>query len=192
MTRTVRGLTALLAVAWTATIVNGAAEPPAPPPAAEIVLAEARAQATAGHKAIFVHFSASWCSWCRRLESFLDDESIEPILSRHFIFVRLVVREREPNKHLDHPGGMDVLARFGGEDRGIPFIAMLAADGTLRQNSMMRVEDPKAVGGMENIGYPGEPESIAHFLGMLQTAAPGLTAPDRQTLEAWLVAHQPK
>ena len=45
---------------------------------------------------------------------------------------------------------------------------------------------------MENLGYPGDPESIAHFLGILQTAAPGLTTEERAVLLGWLVANEPK
>jgi len=161
-------------------------------PTAEAVLAEAQVTAKAEKKAILVHFSASWCSWCRRLEAFMHDPAIAPIFERHFVMVRLVVRERDPNKALDNPGGMDVLARFGGADRGIPYTVMLGADGTMLANSLMKSEDATAKDGVDNLGYPGEPESIAHFLGMLQTAAPGLTADERQTLEDWLVAHQPK
>jgi hypothetical protein len=180
------GLAAVLLVPF----VAGADSAPAA--SAESVLAEAQTVATAEHKAIFVHFSASWCKWCKRLEAFLHDEKTEPILRKHFVFVRLVVREREPNTHLDNPGGTDVLARLGGADRGIPFIAVLDAQGRLLANSLLKVDDSNAKDGKENIGYPGEPETIAHFLGMLQTGAPGLTADERQTLEAWLVANAPK
>ena len=161
-------------------------------PAAEAVLTEARATAAVGHKAIFIHFSASWCKWCRRLESFLHDPVVEPVLQRHFVLVRLVVRERDPNKHLDHAGGMEVLAKLGGAERGIPFMAVLGADGTMLANSLMKSTDPEAKDGVDNLGYPGDAESIAHFLGMLRAGAPTMTADELKVLEDWLVANTPK
>jgi thiol-disulfide isomerase/thioredoxin len=165
-----------------------AATTPAP---AEALLTEARTKAAAAEKVVLVHFSASWCSWCRRLETFLHDAAIEPILGRHFVLVRLVVRERAPSEPLNNPGGMDVLTRLGGADRGIPFSAIVAPDGTILANSLVKVDDPNAAGGMQNLGYPGDETSIRQFLDMLQKAAPKLSDRERETLAAWLVAHQP-
>jgi hypothetical protein len=102
------------------------------------------------------------------------------------------VREREPNQHLDHPGGMDVLAGLGGAGRGIPFSAVLAADGTLLKNSLIPVDDPNAEDGVENLGYPGETANIPHFLDMLQAGAPAMTPAERKVLEDWLVERMPR
>lgn len=178
---------AILSVVAVAVSATAAETPPA-----TTVLAEATARAAAEHKAVFVHFSASWCSWCRRLEAFMHEETIAPIFEKYFVDVRLVVREREPNLALNHPGGMEVLTRLGGAERGIPFMAVLAADGTMAANSLMAVDDPQARDGVENLGYPGEPETIGPFLDMMQAGAPAMTAGERKVLEDWLVAHQPQ
>jgi thiol-disulfide isomerase/thioredoxin len=182
-----------VASGWVAAVVLAAWPLGAAGPAdAETILADARTIASAENRAILVHFGASWCKWCKRLEAFLHDGATEPILQKHFVFVRLVVRERQPNVPLNHPGGMEVLARLGGAERGIPFMAVLDASGELLANSLMPVDDRNALNGLANIGYPGEAKTIAHFLAMLQKAAPNMTATERGTLEAWLVAHQPK
>ncbi len=61
-------------------------------PTADQVLAPAKAKAAAEHKAIFVHFGASWCVWCKRLDAFLERPDIRPAFERYFVPV--IVRSK--------------------------------------------------------------------------------------------------
>lgn len=63
-------------------------------PSAEQVLSGARSKAASEDKAIFVHFSASWCPWCQRLEAWLEQPDIKPVFEKHFVRAKLVIRER--------------------------------------------------------------------------------------------------
>ena len=148
----------------------------APPPSAEEVLAKAGAKAGAEHKAIFLHFGASWCGWCKRLDAYLDQPEVKPVFEKYFVPVTLVVQENEKHKDMENAGGDAVATRFGGTAAGLPFIALLDASGKLLVNS-------RPGGTAQNIGYPGKPQEVDWFVKMLRQAAPQMTAEDLKTLE---------
>src|SRR3974377_2121903 len=83
-------------------------------PTAEQVLAPAKAKAAAEHKAIFLHFGASWCGWCRRLDGFLERPDIKPVFEKYFVPVKLVVQESDKNKAMENAGADALLNQFGG------------------------------------------------------------------------------
>jgi thiol-disulfide isomerase/thioredoxin len=146
-------------------------------PTAHQMISAAKARASAEHKAIFVHFGASWCGWCKRLDAFLDQADIKPIFERYFIPVKLVVQENEKNKSLENPGADALLKQLGGPS-GLPYSAFLDAQGGVIVNS--KRDD------LANIGYPAQPEEIDWFIKMMKRAAPGMSAEDLETIEAAL------
>jgi thiol-disulfide isomerase/thioredoxin len=143
---------------------------------ADEVLSHAKAKASAEDKAIFLHFGASWCGWCRKLDAFLEQPDIKPVFERYFVPVKLVVQENEKNKALENPGANALLRKLAGP-AGLPYFAFLDAHGGLIVNS-------KREG--QNIGYPGEPVEIEWFLLMIQKAAPKISEPDVKTIETTL------
>lgn len=151
-------------------------------PAADEVLAKAKAKAMAEQKAIYVHFGASWCGWCKRLDALLERPDFKPLFEKYFVPVKLVVQENEKNKGLENAGADALLKEWGGPD-GLPYSAFLDAKGTLIVNSKRPSPDGSKA---ENIGYPGQAEEIGWFMQMIRKAAPKISEADLKGIETVL------
>ena len=145
-------------------------------PAAEQIIAKAKVQASTEKKTIFLHFGASWCGWCKKLDVFLARADIKPVFEKYFVPVKLVVQENGKNKALENAGADALLRKLGGTD-GLPYSAFLDAQGALIVNSNR---------DGQNIGYPAEPSEVDWFLQMMRKAAPRISEDDLKTIETAL------
>jgi len=94
-----------------------------------------------------------------------------------------VLEERGKHPELNSPGSEKLLAEYGGESMGVPFIVFLDAQGQLLMNSVRSVSrKPKG----ENIGYPALPVEIDWFMTMLRKTIPPVTKSDADAIEMWL------
>lgn len=131
---------------------------------ADDVLKDGLESAKKSGKAAFVHFGAPWCGWCHKLEAWLERPDVHKALSADFVVVKIDIDRME--------GGKRVMERFAGAaPTGIPWFAMLDADGQVLADSFAKPGDAKS-----NIGFPAAAEEIAHFEAMLKKAAKSLSA----------------
>ncbi len=155
-----------------------------PPKTAQDILADAANRAAAEHKILFFEFGASWCSQCRRLETFLSAPENAPIVQKYFVLADVNVQEKL-GKHpeLETPGAEKLLEWFGGTE-SVPFIVFVDANGKGIVTSNRPVAG-KSQG--DNIGYPDAPEEIDWFMTMLKKGVPTISTEEAKTLERWLM-----
>jgi len=141
-------------------------------PKAEDLLQEALQSAGRDGRAVFLHFGAPWCPWCHKLDDWLAGPRPSELLGRAFVERKIDVDRTV--------GGDELLARLRGSSKGgIPWFALLAADGRVLATS----DAPKG-----NIGFPVQPDEIAWFGGMLHKAGGKL---DAAAIDELLASLQP-
>jgi thioredoxin-related protein len=156
------------------------------PESAQNIIKAAMVEARSSKKNVFLIFHATWCGWCKRLETALDSTEIKPIIDKYFVVTRLDVKERgEKIQTHENPGAQKMLAYYGGKSSGLPFLVFFNKKGTMIANSNVM---PKK----QNIGYPGAKEEINAFVKLLKRSAPRLTQKERKIISQYLEKHAPK
>lgn len=110
---------------------------------------------------------------------------MKPIMDNNYVIVRLDVMEHGADKaRLENPGAEALLSKWNGEKAGLPFYVFLGATGK-------RLADSDALPKGQNIGYPGAPDEIAAFTGLLKRTAPHISAGDLSSVTAYFQKHAP-
>lgn len=135
-------------------------------PAADL-LKTAYQQAAKENKKVFVMFHASWCGWCHKMDSSMNDASCKKFFTDNFVIVHLVVDESKNKKHLENPGADEMKIKHHGEGQGIPFWLVFDKDGKLLADSKMRKEGDGAAEG-DNTGCPANEKEVDYFISVLK------------------------
>lgn len=131
------------------------------------VLAEASREAAREKKNVFILFHASWCGWCRKMDMSMNDASVKKYFEDNYVIRHLVVYESKGKENLENPGARELLAKYKGNDLGIPYWLVFDKDGKLLADSKMRVEGQGLEAG-ENVGCPATSEEVGHFITVLK------------------------
>lgn len=135
----------------------------APPPSAGDVIESVLKRSTKEKKKVMVIFHASWCGWCHKMDSSLVDPSVKAAVDREFIVEHLTVMESKNKTHLENPGAMDYMKKWGGSEQGLPFWVILSDKGEYLFDSRME-ENGKLV----NSGCPASEKEVEFFIGLLK------------------------
>ena len=138
-----------------------------PPPSATDVLADACRLATKENKKVMIIFHASWCVWCHRMDSSMNDPVCKKLFDDRFVVRHLVVDESDNKKQLETPGGKEMMEKYNGKDVGIPYWLIFGSDGQLLTDSRIR----KPGQGPEEgsiCGCPATADEVAFFTGVLK------------------------
>src|SRR6188474_91433 len=73
-------------------------------PTAGEIMEEALQTATKENKNVFIIFHASWCGWCHKMDSAINDKSCKDFFYKNYVIRYLVVDESRDKKNLENPG----------------------------------------------------------------------------------------
>ena len=134
---------------------------------AEEILNTAQSQAVRENKNVFVLFHASWCGWCHKMDTAMNEPFLKSLFNNNYVIVHMVVYEMKDKKHLETPGALELLTKFKGNDLGIPFWIIFDSKGKWLADSREGSVNGE-IGSGENVGCPAHPNEVAHFIKVLE------------------------
>ena len=137
------------------------------PLSSEEIMKEAFTSAKKQNKKVLVMFHASWCGWCHKMDTSLNDASVKKFFDDNFVIRHLVVFESKGKENFENPGALEMLTKFEAQDQGIPFWLIFDKDEIFLADSRM----PALVNGtqkLQNTGCPASKEEVNYFIDVLK------------------------
>lgn len=136
---------------------------------ADKIMDQAYALASKENKLVFVIFHASWCGWCHRMDSLMNVPETRALFHDNFVITHLVTGEKGEKLVLDNPGAKEMMAKYHGDQAGIPYWLIFSAKGKLLADSRMPAVDKKTGKKIKaNVGCPANPDEVDYFISLLK------------------------
>jgi len=139
------------------------------PLSADEVMKNALRAAAIENKKVFIIFHASWCGWCRKMDSSMNDRSCKQFFEDNYVIRHLDVDEfSDDKKALQNPGANELRSRYYGDSVGIPFWLIFDKEGNLLADSKLRSVGSGLEAKGDNVGCPAEETEIRYFIKVLR------------------------
>jgi thioredoxin-related protein len=136
------------------------------PKNADEVIRQATAEAAKTNKNIFVIFHASWCIWCHRMDTAMNDKTINLFFDKNYVIKHLTVDESKYKRNLENLGAAALRTKYYGDQQGIPYWFILDKKGKLLADSRLHSDDGEVTGN--NVGCPVKPDEVDYFIDVLK------------------------
>ena len=157
----------------------------------DAILKKAYQQAAQEKKNVFIIFSASWCGWCHRMDSAMNDKACKKFFDDNYIIRHLIVSESRDKKNLENPGAKELLISHHGEGQGIPFWLIFDSNGNLLADSQIRPDGASLSEKGENVGFPAKEDEMNQFIAALKKTS-SLSRSQLDIIEKTFKAHNPQ
>lgn len=137
------------------------------PVSANEIMKDAYATAKKENKKVMVIFHASWCGWCHKMDTSLNDPSVKKYFDDNFVIRHLVVFESKGKENLENPGALEFLSKYNGRDDGIPFWLIFDNNEKFLVDSR-RTMTENGVEKLTNSGCPATKEEVDYFVEVLK------------------------
>jgi len=142
------------------------------------IMDEAYALAAKENKNVILMFHASWCGWCKRMDSIMNMPETRDLFGKNFVITHLVTGEIGEKQYLDNPGAAEMKDKYNGKGSGIPYWLIFDSKGKLLADSRMPAKDKKTGKKiMANIGCPAQADEVDFFIKLLKKTT-SLTKPE--------------
>ena len=138
------------------------------PLAADVVMNKAYQKAVQTDKKILLIFHASWCGWCHKMDSSLNDATCKKYFDNNFVIEHLTVMESKGKENLENPGALALMNKYDGKEQGLPYWVILDKNGHLLFDSQKRVTNTDGTVKGANIGCPASADEVKIFISMLK------------------------
>ncbi|MEP6464716.1 MAG: thioredoxin family protein [Parafilimonas sp.] len=138
------------------------------PVSAEKIIKEACKEAGLQNKKALIIFHASWCVWCHKLDSSINDVTCKKFFDDNYVIKHITVFETNDKKDLNNPGASEFLTAHHAADQGIPAWFIFDSKGTLLADSQLRPAGAAFNLEGSNIGCPANETEINYFVSILE------------------------
>ena len=134
---------------------------------AKLIMEKALDEAAKNHKNLFVIFHASWCGWCHKMDSSMNDEKLKTFFNENYVVVHLTVDESKDKKELENSGADDIRKKYHGDKQGLPYCFILDAKGNFLADARLKDgSDPKEK--QASVDCPANDEEVNYFAKVLR------------------------